>query len=158
MFNSAFDALTHKTPDLYPAAFRSEIYELNNQMYTAFNNGVYRAGFAQSQQAYEEAISDVFGFLDVLENRINNKQFLFGEHLTESDIRAFVTLIRFDAAYFGLFKCNIRQIKDYPILSAYMDRILAISGIKETVNIDHIKHGYYSIKALNPTGIIPVGP
>jgi len=158
MFNTAFDGFNQDTPDLYPAALQSDIDALNDKMYPALNNGVYRAGFAQSQKAYEEAVRDVFNFLDYLENKLDGQDYLIANTLTESDIRAFVTLVRFDAAYFGLFKCNLKQIKDYPNLSAYLKRIYSLPGIRETVNIDHIKKGYYSLKALNPTGIVPVGP
>ena len=122
------------------------------------NNGVYRAGFASTQQAYEEACRDVFEMLDELERRLERRSFVLGERMTETDVRLFVTLVRFDAAYHGLFKCNLRRLIDYPNLAAYVRRVLAIPGAQETVNIDHIKHGYYSIKALNPTGIVPLGP
>ena len=124
----------------------------------AHNNGVYRAGFATTQAAYDDAFADVFTTLDVLEQRLDGHDFLVGDRLTETDIRAFVTLVRFDVAYFGLFKCNLRRIADYPRLSAYLLRVLEIPGVRETVNIDHIKAGYYSIKTLNPNGIVPRGP
>jgi len=127
-------------------------------MYPRLNNGVYRAGFATTQLAYEEAFADVFAMLDDLERRLTKGPFLFGERLTESDIRLFVTLVRFDVAYHGLFKCNLRRIADYPNLSAYLARMLGVPGVRETVSIDHIKRGYYSIRALNPNGIVPVGP
>ena len=121
--------------------------------------GVYRAGFATTQVAYEEAFDDVFTMLDELERRLGDgRAYLFGDQLTEADVRLFVTLVRFDVAYHGLFKCNLRRIADYPALSAYQARILAVPGVRETVSVDHIKRGYYSIKALNPTGIVPVGP
>lgn len=115
-------------------------------------------GFATTQIAYDEAFDDVFEALDTLEARLEGKQFLFGDVLTETDIRAFVTLVRFDAAYHGLFKTNLKRIADYPNLSAYMLRVLDIPGVRETVDIDHIKRGYYSIKSLNPNGIVPKGP
>ena len=121
------------------------------------NNGVYKAGFASSQAAYDEAVAGVFDMLDRLEARLTG-DFLFGDRFTEADIRLFVTLIRFDAAYHGLFKTNIRSIADYPRLSTYMARVLHLPGVRDTVNLDHIKAGYYSIKALNPSGIVPVGP
>ncbi|MBB3064350.1 glutathione S-transferase family protein [Limibacillus halophilus] len=159
MLNSAFDAFGDASVDLYPQACRAEIDALNKEMYEKLNNGVYKAGFASSQAAYEEAVTDVFAMLETLEGRLSNgRSFLFGDGLTESDIRLFVTLVRFDAAYHGLFKCNIRQLADYPAISAYIERIYALPGVSETVNLDHIKAGYYSIKALNPSGIIPVGP
>lgn len=159
MFNTAFVDLVDSGPNLVPAEMASEIDSLNEYIYSDLNNGVYQAGFASSQEAYEEAFEKVFVALDSLEERLTDgRQFLFGDALTESDIRLFVTLIRFDVAYHGLFKCNRNMIKDMPRLNAYMHRILAIKGIQSTVNIEHIKAGYYSIKALNPTGIVPVGP
>lgn len=158
MFNNAFGAIVPLTLDLYPPELRADIDSLNDRMYPHLNNGVYRAGFATTQIAYEDAFWDVFGMLDELEPRLASGGFLFGDRLTEADIRLFVTLIRFDAAYVGLFKCNLRRIADYPNLSAYLQRMLSISGIAETVNIDHIKRGYYSIKSLNPNGIVPLGP
>jgi glutathionyl-hydroquinone reductase len=158
MMNSGFGALGEESLDLYPDDLTSEIDALNDQIYIRLNNGVYRAGFATSQQAYEEAFWDVFGMLDALEDRLKDRTFLFGDRLTEADIRLFVTLVRFDVAYHGLFKCNLRRIADYPLLAAYLHRLWALDKIAETVNIDHIKRGYYSIKALNPTGIVPLGP
>ncbi|GLU30098.1 MULTISPECIES: glutathione S-transferase family protein [Brucella/Ochrobactrum group] len=159
MLNSGFGDLASADFDFYPEALRSEIDELNEYIYPRLNNGVYRTGFATTQIAYEEAFRDVFKALAVLEEKLDGKgSFLFGESLTETDIRLFVTLIRFDAAYYGLFKCNLRQLKDYPALSGWLLRVLDIPGVRETVNIDHIKRGYYSIKALNPTGIVPIGP
>lgn len=159
ILNSGFGELATGDVDLYPADLRGEIDVLNDEIYPRLNNGVYRAGFATTQEAYEEAFADVFGELDVLEARLaDGRLFLFGERLTETDIRLFVTLVRFDAAYHGLFKTNLRRIADYPALQAYMHRVLDVPGVRGTVSIDHIKRGYYSIKALNPTGITPVGP
>jgi putative glutathione S-transferase len=158
MFNSGFGALANEQYDFYPQALRPEIDELNERIYPKLNNGVYRAGFATTQIAYEEAYRDVFAMLDELEERLSSGPYLFGNALTEADIRLFVTLVRFDAAYFGLFKTNKRRIADYANLQAYLERILAVPGVRGTVNIDHIKAGYYSVKALNPTGIVPVGP
>ena len=159
MFDSGFGDLAKSAIDLYPEDLRADIDAINAEIYPSLNNGVYRTGFATTQVAYEEAFRDVFGMLDALDARLaNGGPFLFGERFTEVDIRLFVTLARFDAAYYGLFKCNLRRIADYRALSAYLARVLAIPGIRETVNIDHIKRGYYSIKALNPTGIVPVGP
>ncbi|ALN72410.1 glutathione S-transferase family protein [Aureimonas sp. AU20] len=158
MFDSGFGPLADATFDLYPADLRSEIDALNERIYPSLNNGVYRAGFATTQGAYEEAFTDVFAALDEMEMRLTTGPFLFGERLTESDIRLFVTLVRFDAAYHGLFKCNLRRIADYPALSAYLERMLAVPGVAETVSIDHIKRGYYSIKSLNPNRIVPLGP
>jgi len=158
MFNSGFGALAKGDIDLYPEPLRAEIDALNDAIYPALNNGVYRAGFAITQAAYEEAFRDVFGALDRLEARLAGKQFLFGATPVETDIRLFVTLIRFDAAYHGLFKCNLRRIADYPALTAHLKRMLAWPGVRETVSVDHIKHGYYSIAKLNPNGITPLGP
>ncbi|MBB4404063.1 MULTISPECIES: glutathione S-transferase family protein [Rhizobium/Agrobacterium group] len=159
MLNSGFGALADNSLDLYPEALRDEIDALNDRIYPRLNNGVYRTGFATTQVAYEEAFADVFETLQELEKRLaSGGPFLFGDLLTETDVRLFVTLVRFDAAYYGLFKCNLRRIADYPALQAYMMRVLTIPGVRDTVNIDHIKRGYYSIKALNPTRIVPVGP
>ena len=159
MMNSGFGALADPTFDLYPEGLREKIDELNARIYKGLNNGVYRAGFATTQVAYEEAFREVFASLDELEARLRDgRDYLFGEQLTETDIRLFVTLVRFDPAYHGLFKCNLRRLVDYPRLSAYLERILVVPGVRETVNLDHIKRGYYSIKALNPAGIVPQGP
>jgi putative glutathione S-transferase len=159
MFNRGFGTLAAPGYDLYPVALRSEIDAFNDRLYSKLNNGVYRTGFATTQVAYEEAFWGVFEMLEELERRLaDNRPFIFGRSLTETDIRAFVTLIRFDAAYHGLFKANLRRVADYASLTAYLQRMLAIPGVRETVNIDHIKRGYYSIKALNPTGIVPLGP
>ena len=157
MFNTAFAGLVPGKPDLYPADLAADIDALNAEVYDRLNNGVYKAGFASSQGAYDEAVAGVFATLDQLEHRLT-ADYLFGPRFTETDIRLFVTLIRFDAAYHGLFKTNLRRIADYPRLSAYMERVLRLPGLRETVNLDHIKAGYYSIKALNPSGIVPVGP
>ena len=159
MLNSGFGTLGDERVDLYPEALRAEINALNERIYPSLNNGVYRAGFATTQIAYEEAYHGVFGMLDELETRLaDGRPFLTGETFTEADIRLFVTLIRFDAAYYGLFKCNRQRLADYAALSAYMRRVLDLPGVRETVSIDHIKRGYYSIKALNPNGIVPLGP
>lgn len=158
IFNSGFGTLANGA-DLYPADLAAQIDALNDAIYPALNNGVYRAGFATTQAAYESAFHDVFAMLDTLETRLSDgRAWLHGDRLTETDIRAFVTLIRFDAAYHGLFKCNLRQLADYPHLTAYTARVYRLPGIAETVSIDHIKRGYYSIKALNPKGIVPLGP
>ena len=157
MFDTAFEALVPSDLRLYPEDIGEEIDALNARIYTQFNNGVYKAGFASTQEAYDEAAEGVFAMLDELEARLTGS-FLFGDRFTETDIRTFVTLIRFDAAYHGVFKLNRKRIADYPRLSAYMARILRMPGVRETVNIDHITRGYYSIKALNPSGIRPVGP
>jgi glutathionyl-hydroquinone reductase len=159
MLNSGFGGLATNPLDLYPADLAADIDALNEEIYLRLNNGVYRAGFATTQIAYNEAFADVFAELDILEQRLSDgRRYLFGERLTETDIRLFVTLVRFDPAYFSLFKCNLRRIADYRFLQAYLMRVLALPGVRETVSIDHIKHGYYSVKALNPTGIVPIGP
>ena len=159
MLNSAFAGSVSQGPDLYPWDLASDIDALNDDLYTHLNNGVYQAGFAATQQAYEEAFEHVFSTLDRMESRLSDgRNFLFGDRLTETDVRLFVTLIRFDPAYHGLFKCNRNALRSMPFLHAYMHRIWAIEGIANTVNIDHIKAGYYSIHALNPSGIVPAGP
>ncbi|MDB1124010.1 glutathione S-transferase family protein [Vibrio algarum] len=159
MLNSAFDHLTGSTLNLYPEHLAEAIDTLNVEIYNELNNGVYKAGFASSQLAYEEAYESVFSTLDKLEILLSDdRSFLLGEELTETDIRTFVTLVRFDAAYYGLFKTNRNLIAQMPNLSRYVKRILAIKGISDTVKIDHIKQGYYSLKALNPSGIVPAGP
>jgi len=139
MMNEAFAAVASGSgPDLYPAALRMEIDALGEEMYPRLNNGVYRAGFATTQVAYDEAVLDVFGMLDALEARLEGRSFLVGEVLTEADVRALVTLVRFDVAYHGLFKCNLRRIVDYPNLSAYVRRLVSIPEIASTVDLDHI--------------------
>ena len=158
MFNSGFGALADASLDLYPEALRGEIDALNAAIYPRLNNGVYRAGFATTQLAYEEAVREVFAMLDELERRLSRGPYVFGEALTETDIRIFVTLARFDAAYHGAFKCNLKRLADYPNLSAYLKRLIAIPAFRDTFNEDHIKRGYYSIGALNPNGIVPLGP
>ncbi|MDD9908605.1 MAG: glutathione S-transferase C-terminal domain-containing protein [Ahrensia sp.] len=157
MFDTAFEHLVPSDLRLYPAHLAAEIDALNPRLYDLLNNGVYKAGFASSQSAYEEALKGVFDMLDELEEQLTS-DYLFGDDLTETDIRAFVTLIRFDAAYHGLFKTSRRQIKDYPRLSCYLARTLDLPGVRETVDVDHILQGYYSIKVLNPTGIVPKAP
>lgn len=159
MLNSAFDHLTGNTLNLYPQALAGAIDELNARIYTELNNGVYQAGFASSQAAYEEAYLRVFAMLDELESQLSDgRAYLLGDVLTETDIRTFVTLVRFDAAYHGLFKCNRNTLRSMKALQNYMQRIAALPSVAATVNIDHIKAGYYSVKALNPSGIVPLGP
>src|SRR5690606_38403954 len=159
MMNSAFGDPADPTFDLYPADLREEIDALNARIYPSLNNGVYRAGFATTQVAYEEAFHQVFAMLGELEAHLGDgRPFLLGDRVTEADVRLFVTLVRFDVAYHGLFKCNLRRLADYPALSEYQARFLALPGVRETVSVDHIKRGYYSVKALNPTGIVPFGP
>jgi glutathionyl-hydroquinone reductase len=158
MMNDGFGPLARHAFDLYPAPLGGAIDALNAVIYEKLNNGVYRCGFATTQAAYEDAFHDVFAMLDELEERLASGPYLFGDELTEADIRLFVTLIRFDAAYHGLFKANLRRIADYPNLSAYAARLLDIPAFRDTVNISHIKRGYYAIKSLNPSGIVPLGP
>lgn len=157
MFNTAFAHLVPGKPDLYPAAAAAEIDALNAEIYDQLNNGVYKAGFASTQLAYDEAVAGVFAMLDRLEDRLTDDYLLAGR-FTEADIRLFVTLIRFDAAYHGLFKINRKRVADYPRLSAYMERVVALPGVRETVDLAHIQAGYYSIRSLNPSGIVPAGP
>lgn len=161
MLNSAFDHLdgVRDDRDFYPEALRGEIDEVNARVYHAVNNGVYRAGFATSQDAYEKAFVALFSELDGLEQRLDGKRYLVGNRLTEADWRLFTTLIRFDAVYYGHFKCNLRQIRDYPNLSAYLRDLYQVPGVAETVDIDQIKRHYYvSQHSINPTQVIPLGP
>jgi putative glutathione S-transferase len=159
MFNSAFDDIAGNDLDLYPEALRGEIDELNARIYPAINNGVYRAGFATTQEAYEEAFGTLFDELDRLELLLGERRYLTGEHLTEADIRLFTTLIRFDAVYHGHFKCNLRRLADYPNLSGWLRELYQLPGVAQTVDFQHIKHHYYaSHRTINPTGIVPLGP
>ena len=159
MLNSAFDAIGAKPGDYYPQALRGDIEAVNARVYDTLNNGVYKAGFATTQAAYEEAVIPLFDTLDWLEKQFADHRFLFGDSLTEADIRLFTTLIRFDAVYAGHFKCNIRRIADYPNLSAYTRDIYQWPGIAATVNFEHIRRHYYeSHRSINPTGIVPAGP
>ncbi len=159
MFNSAFDAVGGSPGDYYPKNLREEIDELNARIYDTVNNGVYRAGFATTQTAYEEAVAPLFETLDWLEARLSQSRFLCGDALTEADIRLFTTLVRFDAVYHGHFKCNIRRLVDFRALWAYTRDIYQIAGIAPTVNFTHIKRHYYqSHRRINPTGIVPAGP
>ncbi|WP_298962763.1 glutathione S-transferase family protein [uncultured Roseibium sp.] len=159
MFNSAFDDLTGSKLDFYPAALRAEIDEVNERIYHTLNNGVYKSGFATTQEAYEEAVTVLFDTLDFLEDRLSTRRYLAGEQLTEADWRLFTTLVRFDAVYVGHFKCNIRRIADYPNLSNYLLELYQVSGVAETVDMPTIKQHYYgSHESVNPTRIVPVGP
>lgn len=159
MFNSAFDELTGNDLDLYPTPLREEIDAFNARIYPAVNNGVYRAGFATTQAAYEEAFGTLFDELDRLEALLEKRRYLAGEHLTEADIRLFTTAIRFDAVYHGHFKCNRRRLADYPNLSGWLRELYQLPGVAQTVDFQHIKHHYYgSHRTINPTGIVPLGP
>jgi putative glutathione S-transferase len=159
MFNSAFDAFTNEHTDYYPADLRSEIDSVNELVYANVNNGVYRAGFATAQTAYEDAFRNVFAALDDLERRLSRHRYVAGARLTEADWRLFPTLIRFDAVYYSHFKCNLRRIVDYPNLSNYLRDLYQVPGVAETVSLNHIKRHYYgSQRKVNPTGIVPLGP
>jgi putative glutathione S-transferase len=159
MFETEFDAFGNAALDLYPAAHRAEIDELNEVIYQTVNNGVYRAGFATTQDAYETAAYGVFETLDELEGRLGTRRYLFGAQPLETDWRLFVTLIRFDAVYHGHFKCNLRRIVDYPNLWGYLRDLYAIPDVAATVNFDHIKRHYYATHDdINPTRIVPIGP
>ena len=159
MFNSGFGDLARASTDFYPKALRSEIDAVNDFIYPSINNGVYRCGFATSQSAYEEAFGELFGALDILEQRLMNRDYLLGEAITEADWRLFTTLVRFDPVYVGHFKCNLRRIADYPNLTRYLESLYRVPGIAETVNFTHIKRHYYeSHETINPTGIVPLGP
>ena len=159
IFNSGFNSLTDNDDDYYPEALREEIDTINNMVYHDINNGVYKAGFATTQEAYEEAVTALFDSLNRVEERLRKQRYLVGEQITEADWRLFTTLIRFDAVYHGHFKCNKKQIADYPNIYGYMKELYQVPGIAETVNFDHIKrHYYYSHIMINPTQVIPVGP
>lgn len=159
MFNTAFDGMTGNTLDLAPADLLPEIDALNAEIYDRVNNGVYKAGFATTQAAYEESVTALFEMLDRLEGRLASRRYLMGARLTEADWRLFTTLVRFDPVYVGHFKCNIRRIADYPHLGGYLRELYQMSGIAGTVDFRHIKHHYYrSHKTINPTGVVPVGP
>jgi putative glutathione S-transferase len=159
MFNTAFNHLTGNTQDYYPEATREVIDEVNNKVYSTINNGVYRAGFATTQSAYEDAFIALFDSLDWLEAILSKQRYLVGSEITEADWRLFTTLIRFDAVYFGHFKTNKKMLADYAAISHYVRELYQVRGVADTVNFDHIKTHYYaSHLTINPTGIVPVGP
>jgi glutathionyl-hydroquinone reductase len=159
MFNGAFGRFTEVRTDFYPPPLRDEIDRINALVYDNVNNGVYRAGFATMQEAYEEAFHAVFAALDQIEARLSRQRYLAGSEITEADWRLFPTLVRFDAVYYGHFKYNLRRIVDYPNLSNYLRDLYQQDGIAATVNMDHIKRHYYgSQRHVNPTGIVPLGP
>ena len=159
MLNEAFDEWGDASVDFYPEPLRAEIDRLNDFIYPSINNGVYRAGFATTQAAYEEAFTELFDALSRVEDILGKRRYLAGTRLTEADWRLFTTLVRFDPVYVGHFKCNLRRIADYPNLSNYLRELYQVPGVAETVNMLHIKHHYYgSHKTVNPTGIVPVGP
>jgi putative glutathione S-transferase len=159
MLNAAFDDAGAAPGDYYPPPLRPEIDALNARIYDTVNNGVYKAGFATTQAAYEEAAGPLFATLDALEERLGRGRYLCGDALTEADWRLFTTLVRFDPVYVGHFKCNLRRIADYPNLSGYLRDLYQTDGIAGTVNMAHIKGHYYeSHRTINPTGIVPTGP
>ncbi|MGB5276664.1 MAG: glutathione S-transferase family protein [Gammaproteobacteria bacterium] len=159
MLNCAFDPWGRTDVDFYPEKLRSDIDVINGLVYENINNGVYRAGFATTQKAYEDAVNALFDTLDELEKHLSKHRYLVGDQITEADWRLFTTLIRFDAVYFGHFKCNRKPLVNYTNLWGYTRELYQISGVAETVNMDHIKTHYYgSHKMINPTGIVPVGP
>ncbi|MEM8500903.1 MAG: glutathione S-transferase C-terminal domain-containing protein [Pseudomonadota bacterium] len=158
ILNDDLRPIHNTTVNLYPLDLQQDIDAFNDSIYDSVNNGVYRAGFASSQSAYDEAMNSLFERLDQLEQHFQESDYAVGGHLTESDIRLFVTLVRFDLAYHGLFKTNIKSITDYPALTAYLERLLQIDAFAKNTRVDHIKAGYYSIKALNPSRIVPQGP
>jgi glutathionyl-hydroquinone reductase len=159
MLNSAFDAFTNARTDYYPKNLRDEIDRLNDLVYPNINNGVYRAGFATTQAAYEQAFRNIFDTLEEIEQILSQHRYLVGNTITEADWRLFSTLIRFDAVYYSHFKCNWRHISEYPNLSNYVRDLYQVPGVAETVSIEQIKLHYYgSQRHVNPTGIVPVGP
>ena len=159
MFNSAFDGIGATPGDFYPEPLRDEIDALNDRIYDTVNNGVYKSGFATTQEAYEEAVGPLFETLDWLEERLKSQRYLTGPAITEADWRLFTTLVRFDPVYVGHFKCNVRRIADYPNLSGYVRDLYQQPGVAQTVHMDHIKNHYYaSHDSINPTRVVPVGP
>jgi putative glutathione S-transferase len=159
MLDHAFDGLAEPTPELYPAALAGEIDALNARIYDTVNNGVYKAGFATVQAPYEAAVRALFDTLEMLEERLGRHRFLTGDRFTEADWRLFTTLMRFDAVYYGHFKCNLRRLVDYPNLWGYARDLYQTPGVAETVSLDHIKRHYYmSQRTVNPSQIVPLGP
>jgi putative glutathione S-transferase len=159
MFNSAFDRVGATGPDYYPEPRRAAIDAVNHQVYERVNNGVYKAGFARSQEAYDEAVTALFETFDQLEERLSGQRYLVGDRITEADIRLFTTLVRFDPVYVGHFKCNLRRLVDYPRLWPYARELYQHQGVAETVDFHHIKQHYYgSMETVNPSGIVPKGP
>jgi glutathionyl-hydroquinone reductase len=159
MFNDEFPPGANDVPNLFPRELATEQNALSDDIYRRVNNGVYRAGFATKQPAYERAVRDLFAMLDLLEQRLSTRRYLFGLHFVETDWRLFCTLVRFDAVYHGHFKCNLRRIVDYPHLHGYLQDLYQTSRIAETVNLDHIKRHYYVTHTeINPTQIVPLGP
>lgn len=159
MFNSEFDSIAGSDLDYYPEVLRDGIDEINDRIYHTVNNGVYKCGFASTQEAYENAFNELFATLDMLESMLEHKRYLVGDRITEADWRLFPTLVRFDAVYVGHFKCNKQRIADYPNLSNYLRELYQYPGVKETVDMHHIKQHYYgSHESINPHRIVPRGP
>jgi putative glutathione S-transferase len=162
MLNSAFDEFASSDAtelDFYPEALREEIDKINEPVYNNVNNGVYRAGFAKTQEAYNKAYDRLFKTMDELEDRLSKQRYLVGDQITEADWRLFTTLVRFDAVYYNHFKTNKKRLVEYPNLWAYTRELYQVPGVAETVNMDHIKYHYFaSHKSINPTGIVPKGP
>jgi len=159
MLNSAFDGIGAKPGDYYPSSLRPAIDDINSEIYGWINNGVYKAGFATTQESYEEAIRPLFNSLDLLESRLADRRYLCGDRVTEADWRLFTTLLRFDSVYFGHFKCNIRRLIDYPNLWGLTRELYQWPGVRDTIDFGHIKRHYYqSHESINPTRIVPLGP
>ena len=159
MFNSAFDAITGNTQDFWPVSERDEIEAVNARIYDTFNNGVYKCGFATTQEAYDAAVTPLFDTMEWLEARLSNARYLMGDHLTEADWRLFPTLVRFDPVYHLHYKCNRKRLIDYPNLWAYTRELFQMPGISETVNMSHIvRHYHYSHDSINPHRIVPINP
>jgi len=159
MFNSAFDDFANDNVDFYPQALRAEIDAINEPVYTNVNNGVYRCGFAKTQDAYNKAYDSLFTALDELEDKLSKQRYLAGDQITEADWRLFTTLVRFDAVYYNHFKTNKKRVMDYPNLWGYTRELYQVTGVAETINMDHIKYHYFSSHAtINPTAIVPKGP
>ncbi|WP_424982695.1 glutathione S-transferase family protein [Maritalea sp. S77] len=159
MFNSAFNDITGNNDDYYPEALHSEIDEVNERVYHTVNNGVYKSGFATTQEAYDEAVTELFDSLEWLEDKLGKQKYLAGDQITEADWRLFTTLVRFDPVYHGHFKCNIKRIADYPNITRLVHELIEVPEVKDTINMDHIKtHYYWSHTSINPHRIVPKGP
>lgn len=159
MFNSAFDGLTRNTADFWPDELRDQIAEVNERVYNTVNNGVYKSGFATTQEAYDEAVAALFDSLEWLDGRLSSSRYLVGEQITEADWRLFTTLVRFDAVYVTHFKCDRKRIVDYPALWAYARELYQVNGVAETIRMDHIRrHYFYSHETINPHRIVSTGP
>ena len=159
MFNSAFDEVGAAGGDYYPQSLHAQIDEVNERIYTTLNNGVYRCGFATTQEAYEDAVGKLCATMDWLEEKLSRQRYLAGSQITEADWRLFTTLLQFDPVYVGHFKCNIRRLVDYPNLWAYTRDLYQHDGVAQTINMSHIKRHYYvSHSTINPSGVVPAGP